>query len=80
MESVACEKKSKKLFLAGEYPAPHFLFMKKTDIEDKEQVNLIPFESREEKLRREQQPAIVPSVLFDEDTVEKMNWKAVFSF
>lgn len=31
-------------------------------------------------LRHDSEPAIVPSVLFDQETVDKMNWKTVFGF
>ncbi len=30
--------------------------------------------------RKDSEPAIVPSVLFDEETVRAINWKAVFGF
>ena len=34
----------------------------------------------ERESRRDSEPAIVPSVLFDQETVREMNWKAVFGF
>ncbi len=34
----------------------------------------------ERESRSDSEPAIVPSVLFDQETADRMNWKAVFGF
>ncbi len=36
--------------------------------------------SDERPERRDSEPAIVPSVLFDKNTVRKLNWKAYYGF